>query len=403
MATVQIPEIIGLPPESYESEALIYNTMPIAEFTPCNPDFSFGPVLYQITPDWKNYESLLNSYGFFNKRPIKIAFIADSMPSYTFTNEYGESFIDRMTDFVTSTASDISQMFGGKTVGESVSNIANKLKGSKNDVIKGLGGTIGDGLDNLRGLQNQIASSGKTGAFLSKTIDMISSLGAGSRMDFPLIWKSSNFTPSISMTTRLYNPLPKNIEMTNKYIIGPLAAILTMACPTSSGPYTFQWPFFSKIKCKGLFNFEHGFISSISLIIGGDQSQVTYTQIPSLIDVRIEIGTVYNTVIASPKGTKGALSLNSLLESIGLNFKELKDINIIETEMIQNQLIMRDEVTNKDNTTPTLLLKNKTTSTLLNKNRQSVSKGQTPSDPTTPAPQRVPSNLKNKVDGLIWV
>lgn len=375
---IELPRVIGIPPDSHESIALLYNSIPICEITPCSPSFSIGPLLYTIEEDWKTYEDLLSSYGFINQtRPLQVAFILDSTPSFSFNNEYGETFIESGVGVVSPITAEIAQLTGGRTVGQAVRRIAERMAAAP-----GMVGTVGQGIQTgLNELENlrlaMAASGGRIGSLLSKTVDLLSALGAGARIDFPMIWKSSSFSPSIAITVRLYNPIPSNINYTNKYIVGPLASLLLLACPIAiDSKYAFQWPFFHKIKCKGLFKINHGFISNVTVSIG---EGVSYNQVPSLIDVRLEFGNVFNNMIATKGDDETPENIKSFLRAF-TDSKELRE-EIVIASPSDEKLIEEKKI--EELQTP-----------------KNIS--QTVTDVTLYPSPRVSSDLKNKMNILRW-
>ena len=336
-----LPEIIGLPPDSYVSHSLIRNSMPTLELTPCSiSKESAGLNLFTLEDGWKVYEPMLNSYGYYNKRPIKAAFLMEGLPTDSFTNEYGDSFFDSMTDIVSSKTAEVAQILGGRTVGGMIQSVATKLS-QAGEYGAMIGGAIDYGLDQARKLQDTISGLGGPGQFLAKTINVLGSLGAGARLDFPMIWKSSGYSPSYSFTIRLYNPNPADIVMHKTFIVGPLAALLLMVLPiVQEDGYSYQWPFFHRIKCKGLFNLDPAFITGMTVIKGGEQGLIGYTQRPNLIDVRFEAGSLYRTIVANDENVLHSTqrpTLGNYLSDIDSDTKTIEESTIDTFFRAQNE------------------------------------------------------------------
>jgi hypothetical protein len=132
---------------------------------------------------------------------------------------------------------------------------------------------------------------------------MIGSLAAGSRIDFPMVWKSSSFQPSYTMTVRLYNPDPTSKSMTKKYIIGPIAAIMLLGIPISEDGSTYSWPYLHRVDSPGIYELDPAYIQNITIIKGGDQQQIAYNQRLGIVDVRIDFGSLFSSMLASNKRT----------------------------------------------------------------------------------------------------
>jgi hypothetical protein len=393
--TIELPDILGLPPDDYISYALTRSSMLTLEIEPQDTEISTGLNLFEVSDAWTKYEDMLKSYGYENKRPIKLAVLADSATTDTFQNEYGDSIFDRVTDIVSSASGEIAQVIGGRTVGSEVRSIAGKIKS-----IGGIAGTAGElvesGLDELKKFQrNMETSGGGFGQFVSRTMNLMGSLGAGARLDFPMIWKSSSYASNYSFTVRLYNPNPANISMHKKYIVGPLASILLLGLPiVQEDGFTYQWPFFHKVKCKGLFNLDAAFITGMSVVKGGDQMQIAYTQRPSLIDVRIDFSSMYRSMVANKEDdyhSNQRPTLGSYIENLAGDSKQVLPNMFSEEEKQGAELIVREKIVRGDEP-PELILRGSDT----------VTKSQESSDVYTPSPSRVSSDLKQKLNALKW-
>jgi len=300
---IKLPKFFGMPPDTHVSENLKLNSMPVLKITPHVPEFQAGLSLFRLKKAWDTtksigYKDLLEIYGFeLDSTPVRIAFIADSFPTDTFANEYADSFLNRVTDIASSGAAEIAQITGTRSAGEGVDKIANALKEAG-----GMAGALGSG---ITGAKNVVESAGQalgnTFTSLKGSGGLISKLMAGARVDFPQIWKNSGFQPSYSVTCRLYNPNPKSDEATEKYIIGPIAAILCLCLPQTEDGNTYSWPFIHKIDCPGLFSLNAAFISNVTVIKGGDQQQIAWNKRLGIVDVRIDFGGLYSSMLIGDK------------------------------------------------------------------------------------------------------
>lgn len=322
---MELPEIIGLPPSTHVSDNLIKASMPIAEFVPCKPKFQEGVTLFKVINDSSTYKSILQNYGFETATPIKVAFTAENFPSEQFSNEYGQNFLSRMGNAVTGGLRDVSQIAGGRSAPDLAKDLKNKLTGEDagkiSNMIGGALGAVGGGLK----------SAFETGAGVLPGVNaqeaeaMAERMLSGARIDFPQTWKNSGFQTSYTLNVRLYNPNPANENATKKYMTGPLAALLTLGLPRSKGLGTFTWPFFQKVRCKGLFKLDPGVITNISVVKGGDQQQIAYNQRPTIIDVRIELGSLYSSLIINEEGKE--LENRPSLKTYIKNLDEKKDVS----------------------------------------------------------------------------
>jgi hypothetical protein len=291
--TIQLPEIIGLPPEGYVSSNFKNSSIPVVEFTPGVPDFTKGLTLFSIkTSKTKTeYKNILAEYGYDVKLPLKLAFLADNFPTDTFANEYGSHFLEGMAGVVSEGAQALTQTFGGRTATGTLEKLSKELEDS-GKIAGMIGGGIGKGVEGLRVVKERMGNVG----------EMMDKVAAGARVDFPQVWKGSSFQPSYTMTIRLFNPNPANDRTTDKYIIGPLAAILALALPQTTDDGTYNWPYFQKVVSKGLFILDPAVITNITVVKGGDQQQISFNQRLSIVDIRIDLVGLFQTLLMNTKG-----------------------------------------------------------------------------------------------------
>ena len=104
---------------------------------------------------------------------------------------------------------------------------------------------------------------------------------------------------------------------TNAYIVGPLAVLLLLGLPMSESGETYNWPFYHRIKCPGIWDLNAAYISSISVVKGGDQQQISHNQRLGIVDVRLEIGSLYSSILAAPTlDGRSRPTLQSYLEGL---------------------------------------------------------------------------------------
>ena len=311
MASVNVPEIIGLPPISVNDPTydMMRNSMPIATFRPAVPKNRGGISTFglDVRTGWQKYTTMLNQHGITyqtsTSKSVKLAFVADNFPTDTFTNEYGESFLERMSNVVSSGISDISQMVGSRTGTQTIENLAKSFEAAGKQAGGVLGtfveGTAGSAASAVKGVNALAKSLGKVSPNIASQLSIINRSLAGGRVDFPHVWKGSSFNPSYTMTVKLINPYPGNDDATMKYIVGPLVVILALGLPQSEDGKVFSWPFFQKVKCKGLYEVPAAVITSITVIKGGDQQQISWNQRPSIVDVRIDFTSLYTIMMVN--------------------------------------------------------------------------------------------------------
>lgn len=335
---MQLPKIFGLPPGSRLSNPAIQASMPLAKITPQFPEFSKGLNIFNLKNAWKSgnkthpsYSSMLEDLGYsIPGECVTVAFLADNFPTDTFSNEYGESFLEKLTS-MSSGIGEIAQMFGAGSMGEITKNMETAFR----QMGKESGGFIKTGANVLAGTMGKVGKTGGqlsslsekyAGTFTGKMLSTVSQMMAGARVDFPQVWKNSGFQPSYNMTVRLYNPDPKDLETTEKYIIGPIAALALLAIPISEDGNVYNWPYLHKIKSLGIYDLNPAFISNVTIVKGGDQQQISFNQRLGIVDVRLDFGSLYSSMI-SVKGGGAKITERPTLKTYIDALKKEKSVN----------------------------------------------------------------------------
>jgi len=297
VTSISIPDVLGLPPEAFDcnpSKALRNNAFPIARITPCTSQATMGATVFTAEPAWGKFIEILQLHGYdyssSGRGFLSVCFQADNFPADNFQNTYDQSFLEKATSMVSSGVSDIAQMVGNPM--DFGADVSESLKGTK---LSFAGDALAEAMGVASGFTKNLSNSSSP---LAKNLaNTVVAMASGGRVDFPMVWKNSSFTPSYSMTIRLYNPNPGNEQSTQKYIIGPLAALLILGCPQSQDGTVIKWPFLHKIDIPGIANVTPAFISNVSVIKGGDQQSIAWNQRLGIVDVRIDFGSLFNSMI----------------------------------------------------------------------------------------------------------
>ena len=298
--------IYGLPPSTWISDEMIINSMPVLEIIPCIPHFQSGLNLFRVEEASNKYLKILGNHGYSTDIPIRCAFLADNFPTDSFTNEYGETFLQKFTDVASQGMSQLAQMTGASTgtegmknIGGAFSELGEEMGGIAGGALSGVGGaaqSTGAGIEKLIRRMRSGQASGVS-RMLGGGAELINKMVAGHRVDFPQVWRNSGFTPSYTATIRLYNPNPASKASTEQYIVGPLAVLLCLVVPRSDDGRTYNWPFFHKVKATGIYNLSPAVITNITIIKGGDQQQISYNQKLGIVDVRLDFASLYNSML----------------------------------------------------------------------------------------------------------
>jgi hypothetical protein len=299
------------------------NSMPTAVIQPALPQFQQGIHAFSLKNAGSEYTDLLSQHGFTLKSDrIKVAYLADNFPTDTFSNEYGESFLDKFAQVASTGLGELNQMLGARTATQGLTNLGEALGDNM------AGNLVKTGVEKMESMQTQakaMAAKGGVGSNIAGSmLATANAVLAGARVDFPQVWKNSGFSPSYTMTIRLYNPNPGNPDSTQKYIVGPLAALLLLGTPISAlkgDGSTYSWPFVCKIRSPGIYHLNAAFINSINVIKGGDQQSIAWNQSLAMCDVRIDFGSLFNSLLVERKkgqiGIEKRPTLATYLEAVG--------------------------------------------------------------------------------------
>ena len=323
--------VFGYPPSTYVSDDMIINSMPVLQIYPSLPVFQSGLTLFRVQDAWDEYSTTLKAIGYEiadqPRGPLELAFIADSFPTESFSNDYGESFLQKFTDVASQGMSEITQMMGAREFTEAMGKMAGGLSafgeqqgGLTGTVVGGAGDLIKKSRQGLEALRDAASNSNSAvGKAFGGGIDVLNKLMAGHRVDFPVVWRNAGFNPNYQVTIRLYNPNPGSLRRTKENIMGPLAAILLLGIPGSEDGKTYTWPYYHRIKCEGIFDLQPAVITNITVIKGGDQQQLAYNQRVSIVDVRIDFRTVFSSMLYDRSNNilTGRPNLSSYINQFG--------------------------------------------------------------------------------------
>jgi len=342
-----IPDFIGGPPDSGSDIVATTNLMSNSGLQvfiqPCKPKAETGLSLFILNVDegWTKYKELLKRINFQptstqeQSKGITIICQAENYPNDSFQNDYGESFLNQITDVASGAFGQLAQITGQETGSAALQQTGNTVKeggkqmggGMISDLMIGAGGIAEAFGKNASSLANEWSKEkgikGTIGTTMNKLL-------AGARIDFPKVWKGSSYSPTFSCSVKLYNPNPASDDATKKYIIAPLAALLTLSLPQSDDDNAYNYPFFCKVNCPGLFKINAGAISNITVVKGGDQGMIGFNQRVAMVDVRIEFINLHDTLLLSTSGVDTRPTLKGYLDNM-LDKTETEPIYDVES------------------------------------------------------------------------
>lgn len=202
---------------------------------------------------------------------------------------YTENFFQSMADKFSSRA----QNFVSLQQSFTSSGVNNAIDKTLNDVFRT------DDIVNTLG--NAINAESKTRDVMGNIIDYLKQGAAivlkGNKLSLPKIWQASNYSPTFSVSTRLFSPYgsPKAVK---EFIIKPLVYLLLLGVPQSEDMVSYGRPFAVTVRSWGTSFLSLAGITSISLQRGGSDSVYNIYKQPLVININIEFSTLVDGMLA---------------------------------------------------------------------------------------------------------
>ena len=323
----KVKDIIGLPPQVHidfgdghaeKTTKHILSAYPMVTIAPAYPVFGGSENassmfdLFEVNEDRgiEKYKEIKESLGLSSEpNSLKIAYQNNTTISESFNSEYGPSMFEEMANIGSTRLSEMRYIMGADTPSDMIGGVPRpNITIGESPHLSNIKGGVSDWASNYmiwsklqETIKNMIPGD-LGGKIVQKSLDTVGFEGIkqmiiGSRVDFPQIWKGSSYTPSYSITVKLYNPRPDNEESYVQHIVKPLARILALMTPIADSDTTFAFPLLCKVKAPGLFNIESGFISNVEVTKGGENNDITFAQRPNEIDVAITFGELHNVMV----------------------------------------------------------------------------------------------------------
>jgi len=301
--------IMGMDAKGPTPDDAIIDTLPILELSPKTPRLSHsGSEFYRLTaamdggtpvkPSFRQhlkdtYNIILKGNGT-SQNTLKYATLNNNPPTESYSNDYEESMFASSTDAASKAVREFTFATGTETAGQGLKTLSKLLPDALSGTLTGWGESLDSRLKNS-GVSSQAKTIGNA----------VSGVLMGHKLDFPHIWKSSGWSPSYRAQIRLYNPYPNDSDMTHKYITAPLATLMMFVTPRSVDGHTFFWPWLCSARIAGLFNLKAAYIKTVTVTKGGDDNHIAYNQRPGIVDVTVEIGSLYDTMVNVTKAAHG--------------------------------------------------------------------------------------------------
>jgi hypothetical protein len=230
----------------------------------------------------------------------------DSGADETMSNTSGDSMIKSAFDSAQSMLKEIAFLANSGGLGDSADAIADFASGSA---------------DAINSFISSYASSdgivGQTSTFMSRILNLSSSVIKGENMILPQIYQSSTYTKSYSVTVHLKTPYGNKLGYYMNIFV-PMMHLLALALPRQGTANTYSSPFLIKAYVDGVFSCNMGLVESIQIQRVSDSWSAE--GLPNEVDVTLSIADLYSALTMSSSSDPTLFVNNSsLIEYLATN------------------------------------------------------------------------------------
>jgi hypothetical protein len=200
-------------------------------------------------------------------------------------NEYGDSFLSKITDA------------GSNIVGE---------------IAMVTGAMENENLDR---------KPSNTGTGLGGTVEQMKSVLNGEKLILPKIWKQSSYSKSYNINMKFFSPYGDRESIWNNVYM-PVLILLAMTLPRQKSFASYDANYLVQVDCPGYFSVDIGAITNLSLVRGGTENLWSYEGLPLAIDVSLQVDDLYSQMMVSED--TNYLNYNVGLKNLFLNMAGLR-------------------------------------------------------------------------------
>lgn len=156
----------------------------------------------------------------------------------------------------------------------------------------------------------EYASKFRSQGVLQAIMGGIGNAVIGAKMQFPELWQDSTFSRDYSATIKLDSPDNDPLSVFLNIIV-PFIHLTAFAAPRSTGLTTYASPFLVRAYYQGFFNVNMGIVSSMEITKGAEGAW-TYNNIPTVVEVRLNIHDLFATQTITIDANNNSNLLDSL-------------------------------------------------------------------------------------------
>lgn len=299
MSSYTVPEYIGYPGTQkfdvkgdYEYfKRDMDRRFQVAHLAPRDIDASFAANLFKGEDAWDKYVIALDSNGIKisdELRELKVVVSSISTIGETFSNDFGQSDLLSGIQSYGSKYGDLAFAFG---IDDFDAFLRDKAQNSE-----GILGGLWSGANFINETANSIINAvGGTAGNLMSTIKRTLT-NPNNKIDFPNFWKSSGYQCQYELSITLYCYNVQDDAAYTSNILASYAALMQFVLPRSKEGDLYSWPFLMDFKIPGLVHLPFCYCSNVSVIKGGDNSDLSCAYRPNAVELKMTINPMYNVM-----------------------------------------------------------------------------------------------------------
>lgn len=300
----KLPDLIGAPdfqsdPSNFQPtlgassyKELVENSLQMCYMRPMDTKIDKSINIYKGRHAWDKFVSYLGANEISpgsNSGKLTVVLNNITPLTETYSNEFGQS---ELFGSVQSIAS------GGLQEAAFISGYNGMGDLDQMSQQKGIVGTLGTGIKTAIDKVGDLA--GQFGIGEEGQADIRSMLANPTqKIDIPSMWKGNSFTAQYEVSVRLQCYNVADEQAYGSRIIASLGALMQFCCPRSETGKFYQWPFLMQFEIPGLVNIPLAYASNMTVVKGGDVSDLSWQWRPNIIDVRMTINTVWGVTVNS--------------------------------------------------------------------------------------------------------
>lgn len=230
---------------------------------------------------------------------------SDTQISETYSNSTTQSQLASKVNAYSDKARELAFISGGTS----------DLAAAVGNIISTAGSVVGNAVSGVekgasRAAVGEWSSKFRSQGVVQAIMGGIGNACTGAKMQFPELWQDSSFSRDYSATIKLDSPDNDPLSVYLNIIV-PLIHLTAFAAPRSTGITTYASPFLVRAYYQGFFNVNMGIISSME-IVKGSEGAWTYNNIPTVVEVRLNIHDLFATQTITIDANNNSNSLDSL-------------------------------------------------------------------------------------------